>query len=130
MVERLWQRFLINADEIQNEYRDGTPVGFSFKTVPGGMGMSLSRIDNITVSVDGQEFDRKDLRLVLRGRTYTFDEMETMATVRWEFRERATVLVPLAGGLTGRGERRIDMSISVRKYNGICTIKAYTVLDM
>jgi Domain of unknown function (DUF6379) len=88
--------------------------GFSFLgRLPYYRGLGLSMIENIAVTVDGEEVAREDVRLHLRGRTYTLDQMETVYDDRWNFGEKATIIALKAGGLAP-GKHTIEFAVRMR----------------
>jgi hypothetical protein len=56
---------------------------------------------------------RGDIRLTLRGRTWTLDEMETEYGDRWNFGEEATITVLRPDGLAP-GPHRIEIAERLR----------------
>lgn len=74
--------------------------GFSFLgRLPYYRGLGLSMIEDIAVTVDGELAPRDAVRFSVRGKTYTLDEMETVYDDRWNFGEKARIIV-LNGGLS------------------------------
>jgi len=77
--------------------------GFAFQArLPYYRGLGLSMVEDVAVTVDGEAVPRSDVLLELRGRRWTLDEMETEYGDRWNFGEKARVIVrrgqPLAPG--------------------------------
>ena len=88
--------------------------GFSFEArLPYYRGLGLSMVEDVGVVVDGEPVAREDVRLTLRGRTWTLDEMEGEYGDRWNFGEKATVGVRRPGGLPP-GEHRIELAERLR----------------
>ncbi|WP_430388165.1 C-glycoside deglycosidase beta subunit domain-containing protein [Blastomonas fulva] len=74
--------------------------GFAFQgRLPYYRGLGLSMVEDIEVSVDGEPVAREAIRFSVRGKTYTLDEMETVYDNRWNFGEKATIIVLKDGGL-------------------------------
>jgi hypothetical protein len=70
-------------------------------------------VEDIQVRFNDRLFTRDQLTFSVSGETFTFKEMETQTTFRWEFGEKATVFVPLPGGIP-LGMHRIEVTVSIR----------------
>ena len=78
----------------------GSVTGFEFNIrITYYRGVFLALITGVDVSVDGEVFDPKHIRLSFGGRSYTFEEMAKEENVRWPFVQLATVTVLKPGGL-------------------------------
>jgi len=100
---------MIVADSLENV--DG---GFAFKArLPYYRGLGLSMVEDVAVTVDGEAVPRHAVLLELRGRRWTLDQMETEYGDRWNFGEKARVIVrrdqPLAPG-----KHRIELAERLR----------------
>ena len=88
--------------------------GFAFLgRLPYYRGLGLSMVEDIAVSVDGDEIAREDIRFEVRGSRYTLDEMETVYDNRWNFGEQASIIVLRDGGLSA-GEHQIGFAVRMR----------------
>ncbi len=81
--------------------------------LPYYRGLGLSMVENIAVTVDDKLVAREDTLFSVRGNTWTLDEMETEYGDRWNFGEKAKVLVKLPDGLDD-GEHDISVAITMR----------------
>ncbi len=81
--------------------------------LPYYRGLGLSMVENIAVTVDDKLVVREDTLFSVRGNTWTLDEMETEYGDRWNFGEKAKVLVKLPEGLDD-GEHDISVAITMR----------------
>jgi len=81
--------------------------------LPYYRGLGLSMVENIAVTVDDKVVAREDTLFSVRGNTWTLDEMETEYGDRWNFGEKAKVLVKLPEGLDD-GEHDISVAITMR----------------
>lgn len=81
--------------------------------LPYYRGLGLSMVENIAVTVDDKLVAREDTLFSVRGNTWTLDEMETEYGDRWNFGEKAKVLVKLPEGLDD-GEHDISVAITMR----------------
>ncbi len=95
----MFDRYLICEDSLRRCTVDGQD-GFSFDVRIGYYrGVRLSLVEAIDVSVDGQTIPREATRFTVKGRSHTFDEMESIVDERWEMGERATLSVQWPEGL-------------------------------
>jgi len=107
-------KFMVLREDIRNVIEYGVGKGFEFDMrIPYYRGVSLSLVEDLNVLVDGASFGKDKLTFAVGGLSYTFDEMATMATLRWEFGEKATVFVPLKGGIP-LGFHRIEIALTIR----------------
>ncbi|MDO6475252.1 DUF6379 domain-containing protein [Alteromonas sp. 1_MG-2023] len=81
--------------------------------LPYYRGLGLSMVENIAVTVDNKAVAREDTLFSVRGNIWTLDEMETEYGDRWNFGEKAKVLVKLPEGLDD-GEHDISVAITMR----------------
>ncbi len=81
--------------------------------LPYYRGLGLSMVENIAVTVDDKLVAREDTLFSVRGNIWTLDEMETEYGDRWNFGEKAKVLVKLPDGLDD-GEHDISVAITMR----------------
>ena len=88
--------------------------GFEVKArLPYYRGLGLSMVEDIAVTVDGEDVARENVRFSARGKTWTLDEMETEYGDRWNFGEKAAVQVVREGGLPN-GEHSISVAVRMR----------------
>ena len=88
--------------------------GFSFLgRLPYYRGLGLSMIEDIEVTLDGEKLPRDQVRFSVRGKTYTLDEMETVYDDRWNFGEKASVIVKMPGGLA-KGAHEVELAETLR----------------
>ena len=81
--------------------------------LPYYRGLGLSMVEDIAVTVDGEPISRQNIRFSVRGRSWTLDEMESEYGDRWNFGEKARILVKKAGGLNA-GEHEVDVAVRMR----------------
>ncbi len=88
--------------------------GFAFYgRLPYYRGLGLSMIEDIVVVADGEKVPRENVRFHVHGNTYKLDEMETVYNDRWNFGEKAKIIVLLEGGLAP-GEHTIEFAVRMR----------------
>jgi hypothetical protein len=97
----MFDRWLIVPDSLCNVIAEtGHIEGFEFKIrIPYYRGVALSVVDHITVKVQREEFTNKDIRFTVEAGSFMMSEMETVADLRWNFDEAATLRVYKPGGL-------------------------------
>ncbi|MDE2302290.1 MAG: hypothetical protein KGK11_06990 [Sphingomonadales bacterium] len=105
---------MICPERFENVVEDGETIGFAFLgRLPYYRGLGLSMIEDIAVSVDGEAVARADVRFEVRGRRYRLDEMESVFDDRWNFGEKARIIVLRPGGLA-QGPHAIDFAVRMR----------------
>lgn len=96
----MFDRYVIAEDGFSNVVVDGEVIGFQLRLCIGYYrGLGLSMIEGFDVTVDGTAYPREANLFQLRGRTFTFTQMETVYDECWEMGEFATLIVPRKGGL-------------------------------
>lgn len=88
--------------------------GFAFYgRLPYYRGLGLSMVEDIVVSIDGEKVAREDVRFHVHGNTYTLDAMETVYDDRWNFGEKAKIIVMRTGGLPA-GTHKVEFAVRMR----------------
>lgn len=101
-------------DGFENVVEGGRITGFALLArLPYYRGLGLSMVEDIAVTVDGEAVPREAIRLELRGRSWSLAEMETCFDEKWNFGEKARVVVSRPGGLAP-GEHRIGLAERLR----------------
>lgn len=111
----MFDTYIIDELSVRNVVEGGEIVGFSFDTrIAYYRGLGVSMIEPFEIRIDGGDIvPREQLRFTLGDRTWTWDELETDYTSRWEMIEPATVTVLVPGGLSS-GEHEIEVSECLR----------------
>lgn len=105
---------MIVEGSLANYVEGGVVKGFQFLgRLPYYRGLGLSMVEDIAVEIDGAAVPREDVRFHVRGKTYTLDEMETVYDDRWNFGEKAAIIVLKDGGLAA-GEHQVGMAVRYR----------------
>jgi hypothetical protein len=129
----MFDKYLIGENGFHNVVVDGKTIGFQLEVrIAYYRGLGLSMVEGFDVNVDGKQFPRKDNLFTVRGRTFTYKQMETEYEERWEMGEVALLTVPLPGGLTS-GTHEVEATeylrvsympvLSVGKDKKVLTIK-------
>ena len=110
----MFDQHMILEDSFQNEVENGQTTGFRFLArLPYYRGLGLSMVEDVKVVVDGEEMPRSAISLGLRGRTWTLDQLETEYGDRWNFGEKASVIVKMPGGLA-KGAHEVELAETLR----------------
>lgn len=110
----MMDQHMLCDDGFENVVDGDKTTGFALRArLPYYRGLGLSMVEDIAVSVDGQAAPREAVRVALRGRSWRLDEMETCFDEKWNFGEKAQVIVAHPGGLT-LGAHRVDLAIRYR----------------
>jgi hypothetical protein len=110
----MFDKHIICDDSLSNITEHGEVAGFSFLArLPYYRGLGLSMVEDLSVTVDGEAMPRDAIRFEVRGRRWTLDEMETEYGDRWNFGEKATVIVLKPGGLAP-GKHVLQLSERMR----------------
>lgn len=87
--------------------------GFSvLARLPYYRGLGLSMIEDISVNVDGQDISRHDVVFAVRGKEWSLDQLETEYGDRWNFGEKAQVIVK--DKLLPPGAHNITVAVRMR----------------
>lgn len=98
----MFDKYVIGAKGFRNVAEASKVTGFQIELrIAYYRGLGLSMVEGFDVSVDGVAYPREKNRLTVRGKTFSFAQMETEYNERWEMGEFATLNVPLEGGLAG-----------------------------
>jgi hypothetical protein len=110
----MMDQHMLCDDGFENVVQGANTTGFALRArLPYYRGLGLSMIEDIAISVDGEAVPREALRFALRGRTWSLDEMESCFDEKWNFGEKAQVVVARPGGLKA-GAHRVDIAIRYR----------------
>lgn len=110
----MFDRYIIDPASITNTGPVDAPTGFSFTSKLGYYrGLGLSMVEDLKVSIDGQEVPRAAISFDEGPGPLTLDEMETALDRRWAFGAPATIAVRLDGGFP-KGEHRLALQQRLR----------------
>ncbi len=99
----------------QNVEEDGKIIGYEMETyITYYRGIPLSMVNHIKVETDGVEVPRENIRFTPDHIDwFTLDEMETVAGIKWEYDQKATVRVLQEGGLP-KGVHKVRLTVCTR----------------
>ena len=110
----MMDKHMICVDGFENVVDNGKTVGFALRArLPYYRGLGLSMVEDIAITVDGEPVPRDAIRFEVRGRSWSLAEMETCYDDRWNFGEKARLVVARPGGLPA-GEHRIELAERLR----------------
>lgn len=105
----MFEKYMIVAEKAQN-----TQNGFEFGArLPYYRGVSLSMVEEIEVTVDGETLPQNAVSITVHGNTYNLEKRENETEDRWEMGEEALLSVQKEGGLSS-GEHQIGLKINLR----------------
>jgi hypothetical protein len=110
----MFDKYMIVEEGFRNVSNGGKVTGFELGArLPYYRGLGLSMVENIALSVDGTPVPRENLRLAMRGRTWTLAELETEYDEAWGMGEVAKVQVLQEGGLKP-GAHQLELTEQLR----------------
>lgn len=110
----MFDKHMICEEGFENIVENGETIGFAILArLPYYRGLGLSMIEDVALTVDGEAIPRENIRVSLRGRSWTLDEMENEYGDRWNFGEKARVIALKPGGLSP-GKHRIELAERLR----------------
>lgn len=111
----MFDNYLYIEGSTRNVETNGECNGFELGTyITYYRGIPLSMIHEIKVILDEVEVDPKQIMFSPNGKSYfTLNEMETCATVRWEYGDVGTIRVKKPGGLS-KGTHKVTLSLAIR----------------
>jgi hypothetical protein len=110
----MFEKYMIVENDAENIIENGKITGFKFGArLPYYRGIALSMLEDIAVSVDGEEVPKENIKLSVHGNTYTLQQLETEGDDRWNMGEVAQVIVSREGGLP-KGEHKIFLLVNMR----------------
>jgi len=105
----MYEKYMIVPEKAKN-----TENGFKFGArLPYYRGVSLSMVEEIEVSLDGETLPQNAVNITINGKTYNLEQRENELNDRWEMGEVATLSVDKVGNLQA-GEHTIGLKINLR----------------
>jgi uncharacterized protein DUF6379 len=110
----MFDKYMICEEGFRNIRSGGGIIGFEIGArLPYYRGLGLSMVEDIGVTVDGTAVPREQLRLRLRGKSYTLAQLETEYEEAWGMGEVGVVEVAWPGGLS-RGPHQVELTEQLR----------------
>lgn len=111
---QMFEKYMILENDVENIVENGNVTGFQFGArLPYYRGIALSLVEDIGVSVDGEEVPKEKIKFSAHGNTYSLKEMETATEDRWNMGEVAHIIVQKEGGLP-KGSHKIYLMLNMR----------------
>lgn len=110
----MFEKYMIVADSAKNITENNKVTGFQFAArLPYYRGLGISMLEEVKVTIDGEEVPEMKIKMVVNGNTYALPDMADKFEERWEMNEAAIVLVEKNGGLNV-GEHSLDLLLNLR----------------
>ena len=110
----MFDKYIIDPDSFANVGPENERTGFSFDTRLGYYrGLTLSMLEELAVSVDGDDLPRDAVSFDDGNGAIGLDEMETAYDRRWNFGAPAKLTVVYPGGLTA-GKHTVSLRQRLR----------------
>lgn len=105
---------VIQDDSLKNVYVNGEKSGYKFDIrLSCYRGHFLSLINELELSVDGEEVKKEDMVFCLHGKEFGISQLHDLVSEFWQIIEPATIKVFKKGGLPA-GEHEIDFKMIYR----------------
>jgi chorismate synthase len=105
----MFEKYMIVPEKAKN-----TENGFQFGArLPYYRGISLSMVEEIEVTLDGETLPQNVVDITVHGNNYDLAQRENEIDDRWEMGEVATISVNKTGGLP-QGEHTLGLKINLR----------------
>ena len=105
----MFEKYMIVEDNLKNN-ENSFELG---ARLPYYRGVSLSMLEEIEVSLDGETLPQDAVNITVHGNTYDFQQRENEIDDRWEMGEVATLSIQKEGGLP-KGEHKLGLKINIR----------------
>jgi len=111
----MFNKYMILTRDFRNVGESGRLTGFQVKIrIPYYRGVTLSLVDKIDLTVDGEAFSMEQMTFSAGGRTYNFNDLAKTTNTEWAFGEPAILTVSKPGGLAS-GMHTVQLGIVIRK---------------
>ena len=96
----MFDKYMALTRGFKNVSENGQIVGFQLMVrITYYRGIFLCIVSGFDVTVDGEKFNRDQMRFTVAGHQYTFEEMGKTENVHWDFGVPAILTVLKPGGL-------------------------------
>ena len=110
----MFDNFLVRADSLRNETRDGEVIGFELAVRHANYrGVFLSLLNGYFIEVDGVPYPRSVQTFEINGKEpRTFDEIKSAVWEHWDYDDEGILHLAAPGGLApGNHEVRLQQSV-------------------
>ncbi len=105
----MFEKYMIVEDNLKNS-ENSFEIG---ARLPYYRGVSLSMVEEIEVTLDGETLPQDKVDITVHSNTYNFEQRENETDDRWEMGEVATLTIHKEGGLSA-GEHKLGLKINIR----------------
>jgi hypothetical protein len=105
----MFEKYMIVEDNLKNS-ENGFELG---ARLPYYRGVSLSMVEEIEVTLDGETLPQDTVDITVHDNTYNLQQRENETDDRWEMGEVATLTIHKEGGLP-KGEHTFGLKINIR----------------
>jgi hypothetical protein len=105
----MYEKYMI-VPELAKKTEKGFEIG---ARLPYYRGVSLSMVEEIEVTLDGETLPQNDVSILINGKTYNLEQRENELDDRWEMGEVATLAIAKSGELPA-GEHKLGLKIILR----------------
>lgn len=110
----MFDKYIIDPATVRNVGPAAAPTGFAFEAKLGYYrGLGLSMIEELTVTMNGEELPRDAITFDEGKGPLTLVQMETAYDRRWPFGAAATITVACPGGIPA-GEHKLALRQKLR----------------
>jgi hypothetical protein len=110
----MFDQYIICENSLRAASEQGRTIGYRLDVrLPYYRGLGLSMVEDVAIVTDGAAVPRENIRLELRGQSWTLDALEQELDQRWNFGEVASLLVLHDGGLAP-GTHEVEVSERLR----------------
>ena len=110
----MFEKYMIVETDVQHVVEAGKPTSLRFGArLPYYRGIALSLLEDIGVTIDGQDVPRADLRFTVHDNTYSLTQMAEETDDRWNMGEVAHISFPTKTALTP-GEHTLGLMLNLR----------------
>ena len=96
----MFDKYMVMTRGFQNVKQNGQTTGFQMKVrITYYRGVFLPLVTGFDVTVDGEKFKPEQMRFMVKGTSYTFEELGKAEKVHWDFGDPATLTIVKPGGL-------------------------------
>lgn len=110
----MFENHIVQKKGFRNVRKGGKLTGYEVQLrIPYYRGIPMSCVNQIKLTVDGEEVERKNMYCTVQGESFTMDQLTTAINHRWAMTEPITMFVFKDGGLE-KGEHDVSAYVELR----------------
>lgn len=118
-MPHMFDKYFISDESFKNIAANGEVTGFQIGVkVSYYRGVVLGIVNDMKVTVDGEEYAKDQMTFNVKAGSFTFQEMAGRDDVRWDFGEVAYLHISKPGGLAP-GKHTVKVFEEIRIVNGM-----------